>query len=138
MPREFTRRLRAWARRVFGPVKPIEPPIRSLVICPLCDNDHVVPLAYEEVGEAGWWMHLRCGDCGARRDVRVSDAEANRFGLALGAGTREIADDLERLLSEPVKVFDFDRLTPTYGRGHRGALRPRSRAGRSSDPVPAI
>jgi hypothetical protein len=109
MSRESPRRLRAWARRVFGAVKPIEPPIRSLVICPLCDGDHVVPLEYEEVGESGWWMHLRCGDCGARRDVRASDAEADRFGRALDAGTREIADDLEHLQSEPAEALDFDR-----------------------------
>jgi len=109
MLRESPRRLRAWARRVFGPVKPVEPPIRSLIICPLCDSDHVVPLDYEEAGEEGWWMHLRCGECGARRDVRVSDAEADRFGRALDAGTRQIAEDLDRLLSEPAEALNFER-----------------------------
>ncbi len=41
--------------------------------------------------------------------VRASDAEPGRFDRALDAGTREMADDLELLQSEPAEAPDFDR-----------------------------
>jgi hypothetical protein len=41
--------------------------------------------------------------------VRASDAEPGRFDRALDAGTREMADDLELLQSEPAEALDFDR-----------------------------
>ena len=109
MSRQSRHGLRAWARRVLGPVKPIEPPVRSPVVCPCCSSDRAVPLDYEERGDDGWWMHVRCGECGVRRDVAATDAEVERFGRALDAGTREIEEDLERLQSEPAEALDFDR-----------------------------
>jgi hypothetical protein len=109
MSRDSWQRVRAWGRRVLGPVKPIERPARRLVICPYCNSDRVVPLDFEERGDDGWWMHVRCGECGARRDVLATDAEADRYGRALDAGTRQIADDLERLRREPTEVLDFHR-----------------------------
>lgn len=42
MSRDSRQRLRAWARRALGPVKPIERPTRPLVICPYCNSERVI------------------------------------------------------------------------------------------------
>ena len=45
-------------------------------------------------------MRLRCGECGAAREVTATDDEADRFGRELDRGVRRIADELDRLERE--------------------------------------
>jgi hypothetical protein len=69
----------------------------SLVTCPDCGATMVVPVAWCECGGVGWWMYLRCGECGHSRDVVVTDADARAYERALDWGAAEIERTLEQL-----------------------------------------
>ncbi len=87
-----------WIQRLLGPRQPIPPPLgQRLVRCPSCRAHRVVPVDWREHGLDAWWMALRCGECGAARDVIASDDEAERFGHELDDGIAELARDLRRL-----------------------------------------
>jgi hypothetical protein len=68
-----------------------------LGVCGRCGAAVVVPVRWHEAGDDAWWMALRCGACGARQEVVVPDAEAERFGDALDAAVAEIAAAADRL-----------------------------------------
>ena len=74
---------------------PAPPP--SLVVCPSCSADRVVPVDWREHDKQNWWIRLRCGACGASREVVVPDATAKRYDVELDRGTREIRAALRRL-----------------------------------------
>jgi hypothetical protein len=77
----------AW---LLGPRLPLPPTGDELTVCRRCGAPFVVPVRWSE-HEGGWAMHLRCGECGGRRDVLLSDAEAEQFGAALDRGVAELA-----------------------------------------------
>jgi hypothetical protein len=105
--------LRVWIQRLLGPRRPIAPmppldeprqplppmpPLdQPLIRCPRCRAHRVVPVDWHEHGLDAWWMALRCGECGATRDVIASDEEAERFGNELDVGIAELAAALRRL-----------------------------------------
>jgi hypothetical protein len=60
----------------------------------------VIPTAWMPQTDSSWWMYLRCGACGAAREVVVSDAAAQRYDADLDRGTHEIAAALRRLECE--------------------------------------
>jgi transcription elongation factor Elf1 len=68
-----------------------------LVRCPGCGHDAVHPVWWEAVGEEHWWIALRCGECGARREELVTNAVASRFDRDLDRARDEIVDEAERL-----------------------------------------
>jgi len=72
----------------------------SLTICQSCGADSVIPTEWTQQPGSGWWMHLRCGSCGAFREVVVPDAAAQRYDADLDRGTHEIAAALRRLERE--------------------------------------
>ena len=80
-----------------------------LEVCTNCDSDYVHPVEWSESGDEHWWMLLRCGECGAEREVTVANRIAQRFGDDLDAAEQEIKRmvarlDAERMASE-VEVF---------------------------------
>lgn len=68
--------------------------------CERCDSDYVVPVAWEESGELGWWIRVRCGECAFVRDVEVSNEEAKHFERELDRGVQDLARTLARLERE--------------------------------------
>ena len=72
----------------------------SLTICQSCGADSVIPTEWTQQVDSSWWMHLRCGSCGAFREVVVPDAAAQRYDADLDRGTHEIAAALRRLERE--------------------------------------
>jgi DNA-directed RNA polymerase subunit RPC12/RpoP len=62
---------------------------RDLTVCLRCGAAFVVPVRWSEL-DAGWAMVLRCGECGDRRRVHLSDAEAERYGRALDLAVAEL------------------------------------------------
>jgi hypothetical protein len=60
----------------------------------------VVPVDFAEHGDDAWWLVLRCGACGASREVIASDEEADRFGRELDRGVQRIADEIDRIERE--------------------------------------
>lgn len=77
-------------RRLFGAP-------RGLEYCPECWRPMVCPIDWETDGEQHWLMHLRCGECGAWREVRVTNEEAKEFDLALDRHVDQIRRALERI-----------------------------------------
>lgn len=85
------------------------PPETRLEVCTNCDSDYVHPVEWRESDDEHWWMLLRCGECGAEREVTVSDSIAQRFDASLETAAKEIKRaaarlDTERMASE-VEVF---------------------------------
>jgi hypothetical protein len=60
------------------------------------------PIAWDASGESHWLIHLRCGECGARRDALATNEEAEAFDVELDRQTAPIARALERLDRERV------------------------------------
>ena len=71
--------------------------VPSLVVCPSCSADCVVPVDWKEHDEQTWWIRLRCGACGESREVVVPDATATRYDAELDRGMHEIRATLHRL-----------------------------------------
>ena len=76
----------------------------GLEVCPDCSRDYVNPVDWEPAGADHWRMLLRCGHCGASRDVTVSDHVAQRFDRELNRRAAPIAKAAERLEFERMKA----------------------------------
>jgi hypothetical protein len=75
-------------------------PVTALAECPSCHRDRVAPMDIEESGPKHWDVRLRCGECGAMRDVRITDAQAADYDEALDRHTAAIRRDLAELEHE--------------------------------------
>jgi hypothetical protein len=71
-----------------------------LVRCPGCGRDAVHPVWWEALDEEHWWIALRCGACGDRREQLVTNAAAARFDRDLDRARDEIVEEAERLSRE--------------------------------------
>jgi hypothetical protein len=80
--------IRAVRRRPHGPA--------ALVDCVACRLDFVCPVAWEETDDTHWWIRLRCGACGASREIVIADEEAAVLERALDEQVASIRDALAR------------------------------------------
>ena len=71
-----------------------------LDVCPECGEKFVYPVSWNESGPADWWLHLRCGACGATRDVVASDLTVDAFDRQLDGEMEMIEAAVERLERE--------------------------------------
>ena len=95
--RSLSSRLAAVLRAL---VKPWEPPADwgiPLHVCERCGSDAVCPMDWDQVGEEGWDIDLRCGECGHWRTAVARNEEAAAYELRLGRQTERIEAALERL-----------------------------------------
>ena len=83
--------------------RPSAPP-SGLTICEACGRDFVSPIDWEPVGEDRWWMYVRCGGCGAARELTVSNAEAERYDEDLARGAKAISRAVDRLDQERMRA----------------------------------
>ena len=89
--------------------------------CPDCRQPFVCPLEWETAGEEHWRIDLRCGACGAAREVLATNEEANEFDLVLDRQTAEIIRALCRIELEEmqaglgafVAALDHDLIDPS-------------------------
>jgi len=81
-----------------------------LVDCDCCDSVYVIPVAWRESGDSGWWIRVRCGECAWVRDVEVSNEEAKRFERHLDRGVQDIAIVVARRERERM-IVDVNALT---------------------------
>jgi hypothetical protein len=88
----FRRWLRRDARRDNG-----ETAATRLDLCSECGEGFVYPLSWTESGAAGWWVHLRCGNCGTVRDVVASNCAVEEFDRLLDGEMEMIEAAAERL-----------------------------------------
>jgi hypothetical protein len=73
------------------------PPGSGLHQCAYCHDDYVVPVWIEDLGEGGWHLLLRCGQCDTYRDVVVGDEVAHAYDRDLERGARQIRAAIEKL-----------------------------------------
>jgi hypothetical protein len=114
--RQSTSQRRGLLRFLMDPMRGLvrflvtDPTHARLVVCERCNADFVVPVAWQDRGEAGWWVQLRCGECGSMRQTAVSDEQAKRFEREVDRGVDEIAAAVARLEREAM-IADVDALT---------------------------
>ena len=58
------------------------------------------PVTWSEKGPADWWLMLRCGSCGASREVVASNAEVAEYDNQLDEGMQVINSAAEQLTRE--------------------------------------
>jgi hypothetical protein len=83
-----------WERRRMIRLAP-----RGLHVCAACRAEFVYPEArrrevdarWWRATRAQWWLRLRCGSCGARREVVVPEALVERFEIELERARAAIA-----------------------------------------------
>jgi hypothetical protein len=91
-------RLRRWLRGSGRcPVAETETP---LDLCAECGEGFVYPVSWTESGPADWFLHLRCGACGASRDVVASNYAVEAFDRQLDSEMQMIEDAAARLARE--------------------------------------
>jgi len=94
-------RLVRWLRRPRP--QHVETP-RELQTCPECGTDFVYPITWTESGPSGWWLLLRCGQCGVRRDVIASNLVVAEFDRALDEDLERIRSEADRLERESLRA----------------------------------
>jgi uncharacterized Zn finger protein len=72
--------------------------------CPRCSEEFVYPVTWTESGPADWWVLLRCGACGAWRDVIASNQAVEAFDRLLDEHVHMIRTAAERLARESLSA----------------------------------
>jgi hypothetical protein len=90
--------LRRRLRRVRG--RRLAASTGRLDLCTECGEDFVCPVTWSEAGPSAWWLLLRCGACGAAREVTASNAAVSRYDSQLDEKMAEINRVAERLSRE--------------------------------------
>jgi hypothetical protein len=95
-------RLRRRLRRARG--RRLAASTGRLDLCGACGEAFVVPVTWSESGPADWWLLLRCGSCGASREVVASNAAVAEYDCHLDDGMQEINAAAELLAREQLAV----------------------------------
>jgi hypothetical protein len=95
-------RLRRWLRPSGGRGRARA--TTRLDLCPKCDESFVYPVTWTESGPADWWLLLRCGACGAWRDVVASNRVVAAFDRILDEEMDVIRAAAERLARESLSA----------------------------------
>jgi uncharacterized Zn finger protein len=77
---------------------------KRLERCPRCGEEFVYPVTWTESGPADWWLLLRCGACGAWRDVIASNQAVEAFDRLLDEQVRVIRTAAERIARESLSA----------------------------------
>ena len=98
------------------------PEAEELLRCPVCRDASLCPIDWERNGELAWWIHCRCGNCGAWVEAVVSNRQAAALDCALDRQRgviRRAADQLELERTERVRgagrfiaALQGDRIQP--------------------------
>jgi transcription elongation factor Elf1 len=73
---------------------------QRLNLCRDCGETFVYPVTWSESGPADWWLLLRCGGCGASRDVVASNAAVDAYDRQLDEEMAVINAAAERMERE--------------------------------------
>jgi hypothetical protein len=107
------RLLRSRARRLAATTGRLD-------LCAECGADYVCPVTWSESGPAHWWLHLRCGECGASREVVATNAAVTRYDSHLDEGMTAINREADRLSREALAA-EADALGAALERNLLGA-----------------
>jgi hypothetical protein len=75
-------------------------PGTQLHMCRECFEEFVYPVTWTESAADSWWLLLRCGACGAWRDVVASDTVVAEFDRVLDEDMESINAEADRLERE--------------------------------------
>ncbi len=103
-----------WSRR--QPTPPPDPDT-TLETCRVCGADYVNPVDWEPLDDDhGWWMLLRCGQCGTYREVTVDDEVAERFDTELNRRADILARALQKIERQEMAA-DVEKFIAALRRG---------------------
>jgi len=93
-------------------------PATELHMCRECFEEFVYPVTWTESCTDSWWLLLRCGGCGAWRDVVATNTVVAQFDRVLDEGLDAISAEADRLERESlateadvlVKALELDLL----------------------------
>ena len=91
-----------------------------LDLCGACGEAVVCPVPWSEQGPADWWLMLRCGSCGASREVVASNSAVAAYDSQLDEGMQEINAAAEQLAREALAA-EADALGTALGMDLLGA-----------------
>jgi hypothetical protein len=91
-----------------------------LDLCADCGEAFVCPVTWSESGPADWWLLLRCGGCGASREVIATNAAVAQYDSQLDEGMSAINQAADRLTREALAA-EADALGVALDRGLLGA-----------------
>jgi len=69
----------------------------SWLACEGCGSRYVCPLDWDPVDEETWWVACRCGECGHRHEVVLSNRQAADWDVVLCLQTAVIEREIARL-----------------------------------------
>jgi hypothetical protein len=92
--------LAAWGAATVPGGMPASDPRR----CAACRRPFACPVAWEPEGETHWRIELRCGDCGHRHELVLTNADTACLEQSLAADECLIARAAERLDAERMAV----------------------------------
>jgi hypothetical protein len=72
-------------------------PVEDLNVCGSCHSDLVYPIDWEEAGDSGWELVLRCPNCDWVREGVFGHPAVDRLDEQLDAGTQALVHDLRDL-----------------------------------------
>jgi hypothetical protein len=91
-------RFRHWLRRLERGERVVQASgATDLHRCRDCGEGFVYPVTWTESGPADWWLLLRCGGCGAWRDVVASNHAVAAFDRILDEGLDAIRATADRI-----------------------------------------
>jgi len=76
----------------------------GLEICPCCRRDFVSMVRCTRARDGGWWLVLRCGDCGTWHETFAPDDAVSGLVKALARGRRAVANMLRTLERERMRA----------------------------------
>ena len=81
----------------------------GLEFCLVCGRDFISMVRCTRSGSGGWWLLLRCGDCGTWHETFADDDAVAALHKAIARSRQTVADgvrclDLERMGAQ-VEVF---------------------------------
>lgn len=88
-------RFESWLRRAVG--RHHAETADRLDLCSECGQEFVYPVSWSESGPADWWLHLRCGSCGASREIVAGNHAVEAFDRQLDREMGMIEANAERL-----------------------------------------
>jgi hypothetical protein len=86
-----------------------------LDLCAQCGEGFVCPVTWAESGPADWWIVLRCGGCGASREVVASNAAVAAYDIRLDEDMSAINSAADRLQHELLSA-EADTLAAAFQR----------------------
>jgi hypothetical protein len=92
-------------------------PVHPLHVCPDCSSELVYPIAWEEAGDAGWELVLRCPNCEWLGEGVYDHAAVESLDERLDAGTQALVGDLRQLTHANMED-EVERFVSALGADH--------------------